>query len=305
MNGSGHHRHAHQRGAPNFGTAFAVGTVLNIAFVLVEIIWGVLANSMALLADAGHNASDVLSLLLAWGATSLARRPPTGRYTYGYRGSSIFAALANAVLLLVAVGGIAWEAVLRFSDPQPVAGTTVIVVAAIGVIINGITAWLFASGRQGDLNIRGAFLHMAADAAVSLGVVVAGALIVSTGWVWLDPAVSLVIVVIIMWSTWGLLRDSVNMALAAVPKDVDLPGVRAYLEQLPDVTSIHDLHIWPMSTTETALTVHLVMPKGRPADAFLVDVSHELHARFSIHHPTLQIETNPDTACELAPEHVV
>ncbi len=309
---SGHHAghdhgagHAHSHVPKSFGAAFAWGIALNILFVIVEAIFGFLGNSTALLADAGHNLSDVLGLIIAWGAAALSQRAPTTRFTYGLRSTSILAALFNAMFLLVAVGAIAWEAVQRVAHPEPVAGKTVIIVAAIGIVINGLTAWLFASGRKDDINIRGAFLHMAADAAVSAGVVVAGAAILMTNWAWIDPAVSLAICAIIMWSTWGLLRDSLRMSLAAVPPRLQPATVRSYLEQRPGVARLHDLHIWPMSTTETALTCHLVMPNGHPGDAFLMEIARELKHRFSIGHPTIQIETNEETACALASDEVV
>ncbi len=297
-------RHEHEHRTAHDGRAFAVGIVLNLGFVVVEFIYGQLAHSLALVADAGHNLSDVLALLLAWGAMVLARRRPTPGRTYGMRRSSILAALVNAVVLLVAVGAIAWEAVRRFGAPSPVAEKTVIWVAAIGIVINAGTALLFLSGRKGDLNIRGAFLHMAADAGVSLGVVLAGVAILATGWWWLDPVVSLVIVVVILISTWDLLRDSVNLALDAVPEGVDLHGVRQYLAGLPQVVDVHDLHIWGMSTTETALTAHLVMTEAGCDDAFLARIEGELHRLFGIEHTTIQIETgNPayPCRCRLAP----
>ena len=304
---SGHDRggHAHAHAPASFGRAFAIGIALNVTFVLVEALFGYFSNSMALMADAGHNLSDVLGLVVAWVAAVLSKRPPTARYTYGLTGSSILAALFNAVFLLVAVGAIGWEAILRLANPEPVGGKTVIAVAAFGILINGFTAWLFASGRKGDLNIRGAFLHMTADAAVSAGVVVAGLVILSTGWLWLDPAVSLVIVAIIVWGTWGLLRDSMALSLSAVPKRIDPGAVRAFLSSRSGVTGLHDLHIWPMSTTETALTAHLVMPGGHPGDAFLVELAHEIKERFGVGHATLQVETDPDTPCDLEPDHVV
>jgi cobalt-zinc-cadmium efflux system protein len=297
------HRHDHP--PKSFGFAFALGAALNIGFVIVEAIFGFLSNSTALLADAGHNLSDVLGLLVAWAASVLSQRAPTDRYTYGLGSSSILAALFNAVFLLLAVGAIALEAIQRFAAPRPVAGTTIVVVAAVGILINGVTAALFASGRKSDLNIRGAFLHMIADAAVSAGVVVAGALILLTGAHWIDPTVSLAICVIIIWSTWGLLRDSVRMSLGAVPASVDPLEVRAYLQGLGGVSGLHDLHIWPMSTTETALTCHLVMPSGHPGDAFLMTTARELEHRFGIGHTTIQIETNPAASCAHAPDHVV
>ena len=289
----------------SFGTAFAVGIALNLTFVAVEFVYGVLANSMALVADAGHNLSDVLSLAIAWIASVLTRRPPSARLTYGLGGSSIVAALFNAVLLLVAVGAIAWEAILRLFHPEPVASGTVMIVAAVGIVINGATAWLFASGRKGDLNIRGAFLHMVADAAVSAGVVAAAAVILLTGWLWLDPLTSLVVVGLIVWGTWSLLRDSLAMSVSAVPAAIDPQAVRRYLESRPGVAAVHDLHIWPMSTTETALTAHLVLPGGHPGDEFLMQATTELKRRFGIGHTTLQIEVSAETACQLAPDHVV
>ncbi|HZN28692.1 MAG TPA: cation diffusion facilitator family transporter [Xanthobacteraceae bacterium] len=297
--------HPHEHAPKSFGFAFAFGTALNVAFVIVEAIFGFLGNSTALLADAGHNLSDICGLLVAWGASVLSRRTPTTRYTYGLGSSSILAALFNAMFLLTAVGAIAWEAAQRLAHPVPVAGTTVMIVAAVGIAINGATAWLFASGRKGDINIRGAFLHMAADAAVSAGVVVAGAIILLTGWDWVDPAMSLLICIVIVWGTWSLLKDSVRMSLAAVPPNVEPAEVRSYLGQLPGVAQLHDLHIWPMSTTETALTCHLVMPGGHPGDEFLMDAARELQHRFSIGHATIQIETSEATQCVLEPDKVV
>ena len=296
------HGHSHSHAPADFGTAFAVGIALNTAFVVLEAAFGVWSNSMALIADAGHNLSDVLGLLIAWGASVLSRRAPTARYTYGLRGTSILAALFNAIFLLVATGAIAWEAILRLLDPQPVAGPTVMVVAAIGIAINGFTAWLFAAGRKDDLNIRGAYLHMAADAAVSAGVVVAGLVIYLTGWLWLDPTVSLVIAVIIVAGTWGLLRDSVAMSLAAVPAGVDPAKVRETLAARPGVTEVHHIHIWSLSTNEVALTAHLVMPAGHPGDHFLHDVAATLKTHHRIGHPTLQIETGTEGDCALTPD---
>jgi cobalt-zinc-cadmium efflux system protein len=301
----GRHGSGHVHAPASFGTAFAVGIALNLTFVAVEFVYGVLANSMALVADAGHNLSDVLSLAIAWIASVLARRPPSSRLTYGLGGSSIVAALFNAVLLLVAVGAIAWEAILRLAHPEPVASGMVMIVAAVGIVINGATAWLFASGRKGDLNIRGAFLHMIADAAVSAGVVAAAAVILLTGWLWLDPLTSLVVVGLIVWGTWGLLRDSLAMSVSAVPAAIDPQAVRRYLESRPGVAAVHDLHIWPMSTTDTALTAHLVLPGGHPGDEFLMQATTELKRRFGIGHTTLQIEVSAETACHLAPDHVV
>jgi cobalt-zinc-cadmium efflux system protein len=300
-----HHGPGHSHAPASFGQAFAIGIGLNLVFVVVEFGYGVVANSMALMADAGHNLSDVLGLVVAWIASALAKRPPSSRYTYGLGGSSILAALFNAVFLLVALGAVAWEAILRLFHPEPVATGTVMIVAAIGILINSVTAWLFASGRKGDINIRGAFMHMVADAAVSAGVVVAGLVILCTGWFWLDPLTSLVIVGVIVWGTWSLLRDSLSMAVSAVPPAVDPDAVRRYLESWAGVAAVHDLHIWPMSTTDTALTAHLVLPGGHPGDEFLTTTANELRHRFKIGHTTLQIEVSAETACHLAPDHVV
>lgn len=290
--GHGHgHSHAHAHGDPNrAGRAFAIAIALNAVFVAVEFGYGLVANSTALLADAGHNLSDVLGLALAWAAALLARRMPDERYTFGLRGSSILAALANGTLLLVACGGIGWEAVRRFDSPPPVATDLVMVVAGIGIVVNGVSAWLFAKDSAHDLNLRGAFLHLAADAAVSLGVVVGGLVMRQTGWYLVDPLLSVVIVVVILAGTWGLLRESLRLALAAVPTRVDAVAVRTYLAGLPGVADVHDLHIWAVSTTETALTAHLVLPAGSPGDAFIEQVADELDRRFAIQHSTLQIE---------------
>jgi cobalt-zinc-cadmium efflux system protein len=285
------HSHGHSHAPVSHGRAFAVGILLNSIFVIVEAAFGLLSGSMALVADAGHNLSDVLALLIAWGAAHMAARPASARYTYGLKSSTILGALANAMLLLVAIGAILFETVSRLFDPQPVQGWTMVIVASVGILINGATAMLFFSGRKHDLNIRGAFLHMAADALVSVGVVAAGVVILLTGAWWVDPATSLVIVAVIGWGTWGLLKDSVKMGLHAVPEKIDEAGVRSYLASLPGVTAVHDLHIWPMSTTETALTVHLVMPGGHPGDTFLRNLAHELEHRFSIEHATVQVET--------------
>jgi cobalt-zinc-cadmium efflux system protein len=298
-------QHGHRHGPVDYGRAFAIGVTLNVALVVAQVIYGVLSNSMALLADAAHNLSDVLGLLLAWGATILAKRLPTRRFTFGLRASSILAALANGAFLLLATGAIAWEALQRFAHPQPVAGITVIIVAAIGIAINAGTALLFMSGRKGDLNIRGAFLHMAADAVVSLGVVLAGIGIVYTGWLWLDPAISLVISAVIVAGTWGLLRDSVRLALQAVPEGIEIERVRVFLAAAPGVTEVHDLHVWGMSTTDNALTVHLVMPQGHPGDAFVAGITERLHADFNICHATIQVEIDAVHPCALAADHVV
>ena len=287
--GLGHHHHHLPEPGSN-GRAFALAIGVNTLFVAIEFTYGFIAHSTALMADAGHNLSDVLGLLLAWGAAVLTRSKPHGRYTYGLRGSTILAALANAVLLLVACGAIAWEAVQRFAEPAPVAGSTVSIIAAIGVAINGFSAWLFMKGAKDDLNLRGAYLHMAADAALSLGVVVSGLVIMSTGWTWIDPAVSLVIVVVIVAGTWSLLRESVQLSMAAVPPSVDAGKVKGFLAAWPGVSEVHDLHIWAMSTTETALTAHVVMPGGYPGDAVLDDIVAHLREDFGIHHCTLQAE---------------
>ena len=295
--GGGGHGHAGHSHAPtDFGMAFAIGIVLNTVFVVVEATYGWLSGSMALIADAGHNLSDVLSLLLAWGASVLAKRAPTERFTYGFKNSTILAALANAMLLLVAIGMILLETIERFSDPQPIEAGTVMLVAGIGIVINTATALLFLRGRKHDINIRGAFLHMAADALVSVGVVIAGALILYTGALWIDPVTSLVIVAVIAWGTWGLLKDSVKMSLLAVPDGVSEADVRAYLTGLDGVDAVHDLHIWPMSTTETALTAHLVMPHGHPGDAFLREIAEELEHHHAIGHATVQIEQDRECA---------
>jgi cobalt-zinc-cadmium efflux system protein len=283
--------HDHSHSPKKYNRAFLIGTILNVGFVLVEAWFGSIAHSLALLADAGHNFSDVLGLLLAWVASYLVQRPPDRKYTYGLRRSSILAALLNAILLLLTMGGIAWEAIRRLSDPSPIAGSTMIWVAGVGVVINTLTALLFMSGREHDLNIRGAFLHMAADALVSVGVVFAGIAILQTGWLWLDPIISLIVVVVIVFGTWNLFKDALGLILDGVPKHIEPIAVRTFLEELPGVTRVHDLHIWAISTTETALTAHLVMPQGCVSDQFLTDTSVSLHTYFGIDHSTLQIET--------------
>lgn|ERR1700674_4500593 len=301
------HDHAdHLPGPPSNNAAFAIGVVLNLGFVVAEVFYGLAAHSLALISDAGHNLSDVFCLLLAWGATYLTRTAPTKRRTYGWRRSSILAALINAVVLLVVVGGITVEAIRRFAHPETVAGGTVMAVAAAGIVINTISAWLFMAGRKSDLNLRGAFLHMAGDAVVSVGVVIAAFAIRLTGWHWLDPAVSLAIGAVIVWGTWGLLRESINLSMDAVPEGIDPHAVEEYLAGLPGVTAVHDLHIWAMSTTEVALTVHLVMEEAPQNDLFLHNVCDELCARFGIGHATTQIECgNCDRLCQQAPVHVV
>ena len=309
-----HHAHDHDHGhahghvghshAPDhFGFAFAASVTLNSVFVIAELVFGYAANSLALISDAVHNFSDVIALLLAWGAAWLGQKRPTHRHTYGYRRASILAALFNAGLLLIAVGGIAVEAINRIQEPAAVAGWTVVSVAALGILVNGSTALLFMRGRHGDLNIRGAYLHMAADAGVSFGVVVAALAIMATGWLWVDPAISLCIAAVVLASGWGLARDSVNLALDGVPKGIELARVKDFLVRLEGVTELHDLHIWAMSTNETALTAHLVRPAGFN-DAFLHGVCEELARRFNIHHATLQIEAGSDV-CRLAPAEVV
>jgi len=293
----GHHHHVDPNGN---GRAFAIAIALNVAFVAIEFTYGFIANSTALMADAGHNLSDVLGLILAWGAVILGRKAPNGRYTYGLRSTSILAALANAMLLMVASGAIAWEGIQRFAHPPVVAGLTVTLVAAMGIIVNGLSAWLFMKGSKGDLNIRGAYLHMAADAAVSLGVVITGIIMIYTGWYWLDPVTSLCIVIVIVIGTWSLLRESVQLALSAVPAHIDVSAVDSFLRQCAGVTDIHDLHIWGMSTTESALTVHLVIPAGYPGDIFMDNIVQELKQRFSVQHSTLQVEQGTtDHACAL------
>ena len=302
--GPGGHSHSH---APaSFDRAFLIGIALNTGFVIAETVYGFLANSLALLADAGHNLSDVLGLLLAWAAASLAKRRPSARFTYGMKRTPILASLANAMLLLVASGAIVLEAVQRLGDPAPVAETTVIWVALIGIVINGVTALGFMAGRKNDLNIRGAFLHMVADAVVSLGVVVSGLVILYTGWLWLDPAVSIVIALVIVAGTWSLLKESISLSLDAVPERIDRRAIETYLGDLPGVTEVHDLHIWAMSTTEVALTAHLVRPGAALDDGLLAQACADLSTRFGIGHATLQIESG-DTAhpCTLAPSEVV
>ena len=287
--------HAHTHAPANYGRAFAIGVTLNLAFVVLEVIYGRVSHSLALVADAGHNLSDVLGLVLAWGAMMLARRRPTPERTYGFRRSSILAALINAAVLLISVGAIAWEAIGRVSHPAAVAETTVIVVASVGILINTGTAVMFMSGRKRDLNIRGAFVHMATDAVIALGVVLTGVAMIETGWLWLDPVVSLVIVALIVYGTWGLLRDSLNLALDAVPEGIDMSDVKEYLAGLPTCVDVHDLHVWGMSTTEAALTAHLVMAQTICDDALLAKITDELHRKFGIKHTTLQVEFGDPT----------
>ena len=290
------HDHTHSEDRPNYNKAFALGVALNVGYIIVEVIAGLTVHSLALLADAGHNISDVLSLLLAWCASYLSQTAPTKRHTYGLRGSSILASLANAIILLIAIGAIAWESIRRFGEPTNVPGNTIMLVAAIGVLINGATALLFVKGRERDLNIKGAFLHMAADTGVSAGVILAGLAINLTGAQWIDPTVSLLIVVVIAIGTWGLLRDSLSLSLDGVPREIDPTAVENYLLALPGVTKVHDLHIWAMSTTETALTAHLVKPDAEIDDALLARICDELHHRFGIGHATIQLEKG-ETLC--------
>ena len=291
MHSHGHsHHHSHGEHFASHNRAFAIAVFLNLTFVAIEAVYGVLAGSLALLADAGHNLSDVLGLVMAWVASWLAGQKATDRKTYGLKKSTILAALFNALFLIAAVGGIAWEAVRRFSEPAEVAGATVIVVAGIGVLINGITMLLFMRGQKGDLNIRGAFLHMAADTAVSVGVVVAGLVIMLTGLSWIDPLVSLVIAAVIFFSTWQLLKDSVSLAVDAVPRHIDPRKVYEQLHRLPGVESVHHLHIWALSTTETALTVHLVKPDAADDDQLIEQANHMLAHDFNIRHVTIQWE---------------
>jgi cobalt-zinc-cadmium efflux system protein len=284
------HDHSHQ--ISNYNRAFAIGVTLNIAFVVIEASYGVLAESLALIADAGHNLSDVFSLLLAWGASILATKAATEKRTYGMRKATVIASLGSAVLLLVALGGITWEAIGRFIAPPAVEGMTVVIVAAIGVVINTLTALLFIRDQKSDLNIRAAFLHMAVDAGVSLGVVVAGIFIIFKGWLWIDPMMSLVIVAVVFIATWGLLRDSLNYAMDAVPDGIDLPAIRQYLMAVGNVDRIHDLHIWPLSTSEVALTVHIVVKHKQLDNNFLRELQQDLYDNFGIGHATIQVESS-------------
>jgi cobalt-zinc-cadmium efflux system protein len=306
----GHDHHhgpgGHHHMPANFGKAFAIGIALNLAYVIGEAFSGVVAHSLALLADAGHNLGDVLGLGGAWLASILGKRRPSRHYTYGLRRSSVLAALGNAIVLLIVTGGIAWEGILRLLNPQPVGGAIIMIVAAVGILVNGITAFLFMAGRKDDLNIKGAFLHMASDALVALGVVVAGAVILWTGWLWLDPAISLVVSIVIVIGTWGLLRDSMNLALDAVPPGVDQTKVAAFLQKLPGVAAVHDLHIWGMSTTETALTAHLVRPGAAIDDDMLHHAAEELQEHFGISHATFQVENGEGAhSCALQPDEIV
>jgi len=292
------HGHGHSHTPPkDFGRAFLIGIALNTAFIAIEVIAGFFADSLSLLADAGHNLSDVLGLVLAWVAAMLAKRPASQRYTYGLKRTTILAALANALLLFVGVGGIAWEAISRLGHPASVQAGTVAWVAGIGILVNGATAMLFMSGRKDDLNVRGAFLHMAADAAVSLGVMVTGIVMAFTDWWWIDPVTSLVIVLVILVGTWGLFRESLGLSLDAVPASVDPEKVEQFLSEIGGVASIHHLHIWALSTTETALTAHIVKSDATLDDTLLATLKEEIEEHFGITHTTFQVEYDPKTAC--------
>jgi cobalt-zinc-cadmium efflux system protein len=297
-----HAHHHHDHTPDQFGVAFAVATVLNLALVIGQVWYGLAANSLALLADAGHNFGDVLGLILAWGAIVIANWRPSNRFTFRMHAASILSAFANGVILLVATGAIAWEAIRRFSEPQPVASTTMMVVAALAVVVNGLSAWLLSRGSKSDINVRGAFLHMLGDAGVSVAVIAAAGGIILTGWQWLDPVASLLIAAVILWGTWGVLRESIRLTLNAAPREIDPHDVRQYLAGLPQVAGVHDLHIWAMSTKETALSCHLVTPQGHPGDDFLKHVAHELDHRYEICHSTIQIELAPD-GCAIRCDH--
>jgi cobalt-zinc-cadmium efflux system protein len=289
--------HDHSHGTTNYNRAFAIGVFLNVAFVVVEVFYGVVSQSMALIADAGHNLSDVLGLLLAWGASLLAARPSTMMRTYGFRKATILASLASAMLLLVALGSIAWEAIGRFLEPRPVESRTVILVAAIGVVINTLTALLFMRGQKHDLNIRGAFLHMAADAGVSLGVVVAALIMMRTGWFWVDPVISLGIVGVVFVGTWSLLRESMNLSMDGVPKGIDIERLRKFLSEYEGVSQVRDLHVWSLSTTEVALTAHLRVDHAPKDSSYLRGIQEKLHDDFEIVHATIQIDTDDSCYC--------
>lgn len=290
--GEGGHSHSH---APaDFGRAFLIGILLNAGFIVFEVVFGLMSDSLALLADAGHNLSDVIGLVLAWVASELAKRVATSRRTYGWKRATVLAALFNALLLLIGVGAIVWEAIKRFSEPTHVAGGTVIWVAALGIAVNGVTALLFMSGRKNDINVRGAFLHMAADAGVSAGVMISGAVILFTGWTWLDPVVSLLVAFFILLSTWELFTDSLNLSMDAVPESIDPDAVRTYFAELPEVTEVHHIHIWPLSTTEVALTAHLVKKDPALDDELLERIREDLHHKFNIGHPTIQFESSSE-----------
>ena len=292
----GHGHAGHHHAPANFDRAFAIGIALNMAFVAVEAFYGWQVNSLALLADAGHNLSDVAGLVLAWGGALAGRLRPDARHTYGWKRASILAAFVNALLLLVAMGALAWEAVQRLGSPAPMQGWTIIAVAGVGIAVNTATAWLFMRGSAHDLNLRGAYLHMAADALVSAGVVVAGVLALALGWTWLDPVVGLLIAAVIVWGTWDLFRQSLHLLFDGVPAHVDLNGVQDLLSALPGVARVHDLHVWAIATTELALTAQLVMPDGPADDALLRRATTQLQQRFGIGHVTLQAVREPFTA---------
>ena len=291
------HGHGHHHGPADYGRAFAIGVTLNLAFVGIEVVYGLFAHSLSLLSDAGHNLGDVVGLLMAWGAAWLTRREPTDRHTYGLRKTSILAALLNALFLLVVTGGLSWEAIRRFSSPVPVQPGVVVWVAMAGIAVNAATALMFMRGRKEDLNIRGAFLHMAADAVISAGVAVSGVLIAVTGLLWIDPVVSLVIAVTIIMGTWGLLRESANLVLDAVPESIDTEAVRRYLREQPNVMDVHHLHIWGLSTTDVAMTVHLVLKMPALDNEWLGHIRTELHDRYGIIHATIQVESPENNAC--------
>ncbi len=303
----GHDHHSHHHHAPaDFGRAFLIGIVLNTAFIVAEVVFGLRSNSLALLADAGHNTGDVFGLALAFAAALLSRKRPSARFTYGYGGSSIIAATVNAVILLLAVGAIGWESLLRLAQPETAGGVTIMAVAAAGVFANGVTAFLFMSGRKHDLNVRSAYLHMAADAAISLGVVVTGAIIFYTHWLRLDPLASLVISGLIVASTFKILKESLSLSLQGVPQSIDAAKVKDMLLACAGVKEVHDLHIWALNTAEAACSAHLVMTDGHPGDAFIKNLAHELEHDFNIGHTTIQIELGDSgAACPLAPDHVV
>ncbi len=305
--GHGHgHEHAGASEGAGKGRAFAIGIGLNLVFVVVEVVAGLFAHSLALLADAGHNFGDVLGLGLAWGAAALAQRKPSARRTYGLRRTTIVASVTNAVTLLFITGGLAWESVRRLFSPTEVASKVVIVVALVGTVLNAAAALPFLEGRGKDLNVKSAFLHLAADAALSLGVAVAGVVVLYTGFTWVDPLMSIVLAVTILVSTWSLMRGSLDLMLDAVPEGIDPDAVRSFLAALPGVVEVHDLHIWAMSTTETALTAHLVMPRAAHAPAFLSDACKAIHERFGIAHATLQVDpADAPHPCRLAAEEGV
>lgn len=305
------HNHGHDHSHPHTlelhpSRAFLIGIILNISFVVVETIYGFLTNSLSLLADAGHNFGDVIGLVLSWGAIWLAQRKASSQFTYGLKGSTILAALGNAVLLLIAVGAIVWEAIQRLRTPEPVPGVTMMIVAFIGILINAATAFLFFKNRKSDINIKSAFMHMAADALVSLGVVIAGLIVLKTNWVWIDPLVGIIIAVVITMGTWSLFKESLSLALSAVPSSIDRSAVHKFLENVDGVSKVHDLHIWGMSTTETALTAHLIMPSGHSGDYFLKNLSKEIQHKFQIAHITIQVERGDGgSACELESAHEI